>query len=154
MILLHGQMKMELGLKIKQRNQTFIKIEMNKLQRKEKLIQSIKENKGLLTLAAAKAGVKYWTLWKYSKEFPEIREAVDEAKESMLDFAEGKLYQAISEGNMTAIIFFLKTKGKSRGFIERAELTGAEGMPLININVNSDLTKTNITDVIARLSSN
>ena len=107
-----------------------------------------------MTLAAAKAGIKYRTLWQYGKEFPEIREAMDEAKESMLDFAEGKLYEAIRDGNMTAIIFYLKTKGKARGYIERAELTGAEGTPLVNINVQSTETRKDISDVISRLSGN
>ena len=66
---------------------------MKKLERKERIIQAIKESNGLLTVAAAKAGIKYRTLWGYGKEFPEVRQAMDEAKESMLDFAEGKLYE-------------------------------------------------------------
>jgi len=127
---------------------------MKKLERKEQLIRAVKESKGLLTLAAAKAGVTYWTLWKYSTEFPEVKAACEEAKESMLDFTEGKLFQAIQEGNMTAIIFFLKTQGKKRGYIERAEITGAEGAPLVEINVNSNDTKRNLADVINRLSPN
>lgn len=127
---------------------------MDREKRKIKIIQAIKESKGLLTLAAVKAGVKYWTIWKYSKDFPDVRQAVDEAKESILDFAEGKLYEQIKGGNIAAIIFFLKTKGKGRGYIERSEVTGAEGTPLLNVNVNSNETKQDIADVIKRLSAN
>ena len=34
-------------------------------------------------------------------------------------WAEGKLLQAINQGNMTAIIFYLKTKGKHRGYVQK-----------------------------------
>ena len=40
----------------------------------------------------------------------------------MVDVAEGRLNQAVNNGDLTAIIFTLKTLGKSRGYIERQEL--------------------------------
>jgi hypothetical protein len=89
--------------------------------RAQKIIKAIQQSKGLLTLAAAKAGVTYSTVWRYARDFPSVKQAVEESKEGMLDLAEGKLFQAINSGNMTAIIFFLKTKGKERGYIERVE---------------------------------
>ena len=39
-----------------------------------------------------------------------------------LDFAESKLYELIKEANVPATLFYLKTKGKNRGYIERQEL--------------------------------
>ncbi len=107
-----------------------------------RIIGAVKEYKGLLTLAAVKAGVNYKTLWRYTQDYPSVAEAVKESKEFMLDVAEGKLFKAIQDGNMTAIIFFLKTKGKSRGYIERQEITGETGQPLkMQINVISDKAK-------------
>ena len=44
------------------------------------------------------------------------------------------------EGNITAIIFTLKTLGKSRGYVERQEVTGAEGKPV----------ETKITEIVIR----
>jgi len=38
-----------------------------------------------------------------------------------LDFAESQLHKQIKEGNSTSTIFYLKTKGKKRGYIERQE---------------------------------
>ena len=45
-----------------------------------------------------------------------------EARESMLDTAEATLYDKIAAGDTTALIFFLKTEGKSRGYVERQEI--------------------------------
>jgi len=39
------------------------------------------------------------------------------------------LHKQIGEGNTSATIFYLKTKGKNRGYVERQEITGADGMP-------------------------
>ena len=41
-----------------------------------------------------------------------------DVEEGLIDLCETKLMQQINEGNLTAIIFFLKTKGKQRGYIE------------------------------------
>ena len=93
----------------------------------QKIIVALRETKGLLTLAARKAGVSYRTINRYASEYPSVAEAVQEAKESMVDFAEGKLYEKIAKGDTASIIFFLKTKAKSRGYTERQEITGPDG---------------------------
>ena len=87
-----------------------------------RIIKAISESNGLLTLAAKKAGVSYNTVWRYTQEYPSVKEAVHTAKESMLDFAEGMLYKNMREGDNACIIFYLKTQGKARGFIERQEV--------------------------------
>ena len=95
-----------------------------------KIIEALHASHGLLTLAAKKAGVNYKTVCRYVAEFPSVAQAVVDAKEAMLDFAEGKLYEQISKNNMTAIIFYMKTQGKARGYIERQEFTGEGGKPI------------------------
>ncbi len=62
------------------------------------------------------------TLWKWRKEDPELDEMMTDAEESLIDFSESKLMEAIQEGNLTATIFHLKTKGKSRGYVEGQEI--------------------------------
>lgn len=120
----------------------------------QRIIAALQESNGLLTLTAKKAGLGYTTVWQYTQDFPSVKKAVMEAKERMLDFAEGKLYEKIKEGDNIAILFYLKTQGKKRGYIERSEVTGAEGTPLLNVNVNSNETKHDIAAVIKRLSVN
>ena len=46
---------------------------------------------------------------------------IEDADESLLDFAESKLVEHINDGDITSLIFFLKTKGKKRGYVERSE---------------------------------
>ena len=60
-----------------------------------RIIAAISESNGLLTLAAKKAGIGYSTVWRYTQDFPTVKQSVTEAKERMLDFAEGKLYEKI-----------------------------------------------------------
>jgi hypothetical protein len=48
-----------------------------------------------------------------------FRRSALEITEITLDFVESKLLKKISEGDNTAIIFYLKCKGKSRGYIDR-----------------------------------
>ena len=92
-----------------------------------RIIKALGENAGLMTAAAKKAGVSYATIKRYAAEYPTVKAAVLDAKEAMLDFAEGKLFGKIRDGDNTAIIFYLKTQGKSRGYVERQEVANPEG---------------------------
>ena len=55
------------------------------------------------------------------QKHPSIKEAVDGALENLKDIAEHELARNITQGNMTAIMFFLKTKAKDRGYVEKVE---------------------------------
>ena len=60
----------------------------------------------------------YQYLYKYEK----FANQVKDIEYIALDFAESQLHKQISEGNTTATIFLLKTKGKKRGYVERQEI--------------------------------
>ena len=61
--------------------------------------------------------------WRHEdKEFEKEADLIkDAARQSMIDSAEDGLRNGVDEGNLTAIIFTLKTIGKERGYIERTE---------------------------------
>ncbi|HOQ49662.1 MAG TPA: hypothetical protein PLV01_07535 [Candidatus Kapabacteria bacterium] len=80
----------------------------------------IKAN-GFISQAAKILQCDRTTVYSYFKRYPELNDVLKEQRETMLDFAESKLMAAISKGNLTAIIFFLKTQGRSRGYYEKIE---------------------------------
>lgn len=81
-----------------------------------------KANAGNLSLTAEALGIDRSTLWDWRKRYPELEQKLKDYDESLGDLAESKLMMAINEGNLTAIIFYLKTKHKGRGYIEGQEI--------------------------------
>jgi len=100
----------------------------------ELMIQAIKQNNGILAKAAQSLKCSRVTVARYIDQYPTVKAAFDEANETNIDFVESKLMQNIAAGDTTAMIFFLKTKAKHRGYVERQEITGSDGAPLINID--------------------
>lgn len=58
------------------------------------------------------------TLDAWIGDDPDYKQAFIEARDQTLDLAETKLRELINDKNLGAICFYLKTQGKSRGFIE------------------------------------
>jgi hypothetical protein len=88
---------------------------------KKKMLEALESSLGIVTSACKAAGVHRSTHYDWYNSDPEYRKSVDEVTNISLDFAETQLFQGMKENNMTAVIFYLKTKGKGRGYIERSE---------------------------------
>lgn len=84
-------------------------------------VDAIREANGLVTVAARRLGVDRSAIYKARDRHATVKQALEDARERTTDLAEGKLFQQINEGNMTAIIFYLKTQAKHRGYVERQE---------------------------------
>jgi len=67
-----------------------------------------------------------------------FKAAVDDITESLIDDAESQLQKLIKDGNVVAILFYLKTRAKARGYIERSETDITSKGDKINININVD----------------
>lgn len=83
---------------------------------KDILLQALENHLGIVSRACKASNIARITYYEWLKTDPEFAQKVEEVKESVLDFAEGSLYKSIGSGNVTATIFFLKNKGKSRGY--------------------------------------
>ena len=84
----------------------------------EKVVAVYKKSAGNLSLCAESLNIDRKTLDRWRKRYPELHNMMCDVEEGLIDLCETKLMQQINEGNLTAIIFFLKTKGKQRGYIE------------------------------------
>lgn len=121
--------------------------------KKEIMLQCLQQSMGIVSTAATKANISRKTHYEWYNEDSEYAAQVDAINESCIDFAESKLMELINGAkhevatakgevlqvqdgpNPTACIFYLKTKGKKRGYVEKSELdVGGNG---INITIDS-----------------
>jgi len=85
---------------------------------KEKVLKMLKENLGILTPVLQTYGIPTGVYYRWLDEDDDFRKNVSDIKEISLDFVESKLLKLIRDEDKTAIIFYLKCKGKERGYVE------------------------------------
>jgi len=89
---------------------------------KNNISKKITEHRGNLTSVARSFGKsRTWLYNTLNKKHPCLWDVVKEARESLIDDAESELYKQMFKGNTAALLFFLKTQGKDRGYVERFE---------------------------------
>ena len=117
-----------------------------------KIIELFRINMGNKTKVSEALNVSRTALYNWIDEDPDLKKSIEAQDEANIDFAESKLFSRIEgyehkdvhisnfQGNVTitplvkhyppdptSIIFFLKTRAKHRGYIERQEITGKDG---------------------------
>jgi hypothetical protein len=103
-------------------------------QRKELFLLMLQGKAGNITRACEAVGVSRRTYYDWIDRDEDFAAACEDVQEGLIDFAESKLQENIADNSNQAIIFFLKTKGKSRGYVERQEISGPDGKPLELVN--------------------
>ena len=93
----------------------------------KRMLDAIKKNGGAVYLAARELGCAPNTIYNRMEKVPAMKQAVEDARGEVVDYAEQKLRLAVLNGEPWAIGMTLKTIGKSRGYVERQEVTGADG---------------------------
>jgi hypothetical protein len=87
-----------------------------------KIIEALNKTGGNLAASAVLLGVSRQSVYNWLNADPQLKTAREHSVDGLLDMAESKLFGAIKKGNMTAIIFTLKTLGKARGYVESQEI--------------------------------
>lgn len=93
----------------------------------ERVAEVYSKKAGNISATCSALGIDRNTFTAWRDRYPKLSALLDEVDESLIDFSESKLLEQINDGNLTAIIFHLKTKGKKRGYVESVEQ---------NVNVN------------------
>jgi len=104
-------------------------------QNKKILIEAMVENRGNITNACKAAKCGRSTYYEYEKSDKEFKKACRDVVEINLDFVEDKLFKSIERDDLSSIYFYLKCKGKKRGYVEgqinyNAELNDEEKQKL------------------------
>jgi hypothetical protein len=110
---------------------------------KNNFLEALSKSMSIITTACKMTGTARSIFYKWLETDEAFEAAVKEITEDRKDFAESKLNELINGIKVerlgevykrppckTSIIFFLKTKAKDRGYIERREFTGMDGTPL------------------------
>lgn len=98
---------------------------------KKAMIEALEKSLGVVTTACKAVGIARQTHYEWYKEDEDYRLKVDSIADVALDFAESQLHKQIQGGEVSSTIFYLKTKGKKRGYVERQELVGDKENPII-----------------------
>ena len=89
---------------------------------KSKMLKALEQYYGIVTTSCQSVGISRITHYRWLEEDKDYKAKVQDIKNSAIDFVESKLFDCIKGEKETSIIFYLKTIGKSRGYVPRQEI--------------------------------
>lgn len=105
---------------------------------RERLLKAFIECRGIVGCASKKVGVSRQSFNYWMRNDEDFARQVEEIQEEQIDFVENQLLKGVEKGNDKLIQFYLRTKGKKRGYGESQDITTkgeAISQPIINISV-------------------
>ena len=102
--------------------------------KKADMIKALEVTLGIVTSACILAKVSRSHHYHWMNNDPEYKTNVLDMDNIALDFAETSLHEQIKDKVPSSTIFYLKTKGKRRGYIETTSIEVTEKKPLTWMN--------------------
>lgn len=90
--------------------------------KKETFVKILIESFGNISKACKSIGITRRTYYNWLEKDLEFKQEVDSIEEYVVDEVENHLFDQIRDGSTAATIFYLKTKGKHRGYVEKQEI--------------------------------
>lgn len=99
------------------------------------MLEALTASLGIVTTACRKANVARTSHYRWLENDPEYKDQVEDIQQQAIDFVESQLHQRIAEGNPACTIFYMKTKGKSRGYVERQEIEHTDNSLQVQVEI-------------------
>lgn len=112
---------------------------------KKNLLEALYKTLGNVSEACKMLGLNRAVHYQYCSNDPDYKQAVKDVSEKAIDFVESKLFELINgvttqtghnerrvyktKPDTTAIIFYLKTKAKHRGYVEKQQIEEVNKQP-------------------------
>lgn len=105
--------------------------EAARTQGKADMLAALTRSLGIVTAAAREVGIDRRTHTNWVNNDPEYAAAVADIQEQALDHVEHALFKKVKDLDTASIIFYLKTKGKARGYVERVQTQEVKTEPFV-----------------------
>lgn len=96
----------------------------------KQIIEVLEKKAGLLAPTAKALGISRQTIYRWIESDQELKDAVKSCRETVIDMAESVLMEKIQGKETVATLFYLKTIGRERGYVERQEYAEHKEQPL------------------------
>jgi len=113
-------------------------------------VEAYTGNRFNISGACRSIGIGRSTFYKWQK-LERFRQQLDDAIQEKIDLVEAALFRNAQSGDPTSIIFFLKTVGKSRGYVEAEKVKVGEVPAKIAVEILDQLISGDIDAVTAAL---
>jgi hypothetical protein len=113
----------------------------NPEENKKRLLITLEKHLGIVTEACKEADISRTIFYKYCKEDPDFKAAVDDINEITIDFAENALLKKIKEGSERSILFYMRYRARKRGYSDSIDITSDGEKIVSEIKVNIVLPK-------------
>lgn len=97
---------------------------------KKRLIDAMKKYHGIVTRACEVVGISRNQYYVYYNTDSKFKEQIDEMDDYNLDIVEDKLFQNIMDRDKSSIFFYLKYKGRKRGYVDSSDLNISGGLDI------------------------
>ena len=101
---------------------------------KERLLEALEKSLGLVTPACKEVGITRQTFYNWLRDDIDFKNKVDEIYDIQGDFVENQLFKKIKEGSERSILFYMKYKGKKRGYSDSIDIT-SDGKSITEIKL-------------------